>query len=165
MQKLINKSNQFNLTTRRRHEPEVAAIEGSPDHFGLQFRLTDTFGDNGMISVVVLEKDGHSMIIDTWLMSCRVLERGVEKAVLNEIIRIAKIVGVQRVIGEFIPSPRNEMVRDHYQRLGFSPVTGDENRFLWEMATATYDPLAVQIVVDRTSVHQVVELKAHRFAR
>ena len=90
---LINKSNQFNLTTRRRQEAEVAEIEASPDYLGLQFRLADTFGDNGMISVVILCLKEAEATIDTWRMSCRVLERGVEQAVLNEVVRAASARG------------------------------------------------------------------------
>ncbi len=78
---LINKSNQFNLTTRRYTEAEVAAVQNDPTAFTLQVRLADTFGDNGMISVVICRRDRNDWNIDTWLMSCRVLGRKVEVAV------------------------------------------------------------------------------------
>lgn len=116
---LIGKSNQFNLTTRRYQEADVATIESDPDAIGLQFRLSDTFGDNGMICVVVLRRHSTFMCIDTWLMSCRVLERGVEQAVLNEIVTQTKQVGLDTVLGEYILTKRNDMVRDHYRKLGF----------------------------------------------
>src|SRR5258705_2746178 len=84
---LINKSNQFNLTTRRYSEAEVAAAERDPDCFTLQVRLADSFGDNGMISVLICRGRAQDWDIDTWLMSCRVLGRRVEEAVLQEILR------------------------------------------------------------------------------
>lgn len=146
---LINKSNQFNLTTRRRQEAEIEAIEQSPNHIGLQFRLADTFADNGMISVIVLEREGRDMIVDTWLMSCRVLERGVEKAVLNEIVRVARQSGAQRIVGEYIPTPRNSMVSDLYERLGFTffEAGSTERATRWELAVATFEPFPVKIHV------------------
>lgn len=149
---LINKSNQFNLTTRRRQEPEVEAIELSDAHVGLQFRLTDSFGDNGMISVVVLALEDDAVVIDTWLMSCRVLERGVEKAVLNEIVRIAADLGKPLVIGAYIPTPRNQMVRDHYPKLGFVPGhrhAMPEEASSWQLDVAAYTPFPTQIGIDR----------------
>jgi FkbH-like protein len=92
------------------------------DQIGYQFRLIDSFGDNGMICVVVIEVRDDTVEIDTWLMSCRVLERGVEQAVLNEILRVAAAVGARSVLGRYVPTERNSMVRDHYQRLGFAPA-------------------------------------------
>jgi FkbH-like protein len=116
---LINKSNQFNLTTRRYTEAEVEALENDPDVHGLQIRLRDRFGDNGMISVIVCRRVGEDWEIDTWLMSCRVLGRGVETAVLKELTETARRLGLHRLIGRYIPTERNTMVRDHYATLGF----------------------------------------------
>jgi FkbH-like protein len=137
---LINKSNQFNLTTRRRQEEEIAAIEMSTSHVGLQFRLADVFGDNGMISVVILELVGDEAKIDTWLMSCRVLNRGVEHAVLNEIVRRATEAGARRLIGEYIPTDRNQLVKDHYSKLGFSSLECEaaNGRSIWTLDCPTY---------------------------
>ena len=147
---LINKSNQFNLTTRRRTEAEVAAIETSPTHIGLQFRLADVFGDNGMICVVIVRLEAETAVIDTWLMSCRVLERGVEQAVLNEIVRELGERGVATLTGEYIPTPRNGMVSDHYPKLGFAPsgdALGEASR--WQLDLADYRPFPVEIEVRR----------------
>jgi FkbH-like protein len=137
---LINKSNQFNLTTRRRQEGEIEAIETSTTHIGLQFRLADAFGDNGMISVVILELVEDAARIDTWLMSCRVLNRGVEHAVLNEIVRRAIEAGAARIIGEYIPTDRNQLVKDHYPKLGFSSLESEatEGRSVWALDCATF---------------------------
>ncbi|MDB5579763.1 MAG: Haloacid dehalogenase [Bradyrhizobium sp.] len=144
---LINKSNQFNLTTRRRQEADVAAVEAADDMIGLQFRLTDTFGDNGMICVIVLRVEGEVALIDTWLMSCRVLERGVEQAVLNEIVDAAAMAGATRVVGEYLPTERNAMVRDHYERLGFSPIDVDDGDggSRWSLDISNYEPRLVRM--------------------
>ena len=117
---LIAKSNQFNLTTRRYTAAEVAAIEQDECVFTLQVRLADRFGDNGMISVVICRNGGDAWEIDTWLMSCRVLGCRVEEAVLHEIARHARQAGALRLIGRYLPTARNALVKDHYAKLGFS---------------------------------------------
>ena len=96
----------------------------------LQVRLRDRFGDNGMISVVICRADGSSWDIDTWLMSCRVLGRGVEQAVLTEIVDRAASAGISRLCGRYIPTERNGLVRDHYARLGF---TQSDDRWILEV--------------------------------
>ena len=123
---LINKSNQYNLTTRRYTDPEVAEMENDPDVFTLQVRLSDIFGDNGMISVVVCRLGGaEAWEIDTWLMSCRVLGRKVEHMVLGEILRHARAAGIRKLYGTYRPSGRNKLVVDHYARLGFTKLDED----------------------------------------
>jgi FkbH-like protein len=131
---LINKSNQYNLTTRRYTEPEVAAAESDRDVFTLQVRLADTFGDNGMICVVICRRDEKATWnIDTWLMSCRVLGRRVENMVLREIVARARAAGIAKLRGVYKPTDRNALVVTHYSRLGFVQVAGDENEFTeWE---------------------------------
>src|SRR5271168_1601006 len=120
---LINKSNQYNLTTRRYTGPEVTATEHNPDVFTLQLRLADVFGDNGMISVVIC-RPGKPGIweIDTWLMSCRVLGRKVEHMVLREILVHARAAGIGKLCGIYKPTERNQLVVDHYVKLGFCKV-------------------------------------------
>jgi FkbH-like protein len=123
---LVNKSNQYNLTTRRYTDPEVAEAEGDPSVFTLQVRLTDMFGDNGMISVVICRPGAAGdWQIDTWLMSCRVLGRKVEHMVLHEILRHARAAGIRKLSGIYIPTDRNKLVVDHYAKLGFTKV-GEE---------------------------------------
>jgi FkbH-like protein len=117
---LVNKTNQFNLTTRRYSEAEIAAMIDAPDWLGLQFRLVDRFGDNGMIGIVLLHGTGPEPDIDSWLMSCRVLGRRVEQGMLAVTAEAARARGATRLRGRFIASGRNEMVRDHYEKLGFS---------------------------------------------
>jgi FkbH-like protein len=121
---LINKTNQFNLTTRRYTEDDVLAVMGDPGCFGLQMRLLDTFGDNGIIAIVIgrSQPQAGDLLIDTWLMSCRVLGRQVEQAILNLVAAQAIGMGARRLIGEYRPTKKNGMVRDHYTRLGFQPL-------------------------------------------
>ncbi len=118
---LINKTNQFNLTTRRYTEAEVEAVMSDPRALGLQLRLLDRFGDNGVIAVVIGRlQDRRDLLIDTWLMSCRVLGRQVEKATLTVLAAEARRLGADRLVGVFVPSGKNAMVKDHYASLGFA---------------------------------------------
>ncbi|MBF0157640.1 MAG: HAD family hydrolase [Magnetococcales bacterium] len=138
---LINKTNQFNLTTRRYSEAEVAAMEIDPELFTLQIRLADRFGDNGMIGVVICRRRESLWEIDTWLMSCRVLNRKVELATLRELLDQAAKAGISALLGRFIPTERNGMVRDHYARLGFTPVGKEGETTLWRLAVTPPSPL------------------------
>ena len=123
---LINKTNQFNLMTTRMTEDDVLAVMADPHAVGLQFRLVDRFGDNGVIAIVIgrLQPDGD-FAIGTWLMSCRVLGRGVEQATLRVVAQAAVALGARRIVGHYRPSKKNGMVRDHYRRLGFQPLDAD----------------------------------------
>jgi len=135
---LINKSNQYNLTTRRYTDPEVAAAEADPHVFTLQVRLADTFGDNGMISVVICRPaDPGVWEIDTWLMSCRVLGRNVQNMVLREILEHARNARIHMLKGVYHPTEKNKLVVDHYARLGFQKVLEEEPGLTrWELAVA-----------------------------
>lgn len=124
---LINKSNQFNLTTRRYTDDEVIAVMNESTSFGLQLRLLDRFGDNGVIAIVIGRlQTNNDLLIDTWLMSCRVLGRQVEPTTLNLIAREAAKLGARRLMGEYIPTSKNGMVKDHYAKLGFTVVDTDQ---------------------------------------
>jgi FkbH-like protein len=138
---LINKSNQYNLTTRRYTDPEVAEAQNDPDVFTLQVRLTDIFGDNGMISVVICRGAGDSQWeIDTWLMSCRVLGRKVENVVLREIREHARAAGIYKLIGIYRPTDRNKLVADHYAKLGFNKTGEDTSGAThWELVVNDAD--------------------------
>jgi len=138
---LINKSNQFNLTTRRYTDEDVLAVMADPDAFGLQLRLLDRFGDNGVIAIVIGRlMEQKDLLIDTWLMSCRVLGRQVEPTTLNLIAEQAKKLGAKRLVGEYIPTKKNGMVKDHYARLGFTVAAvndGGGSRNLLDLAEFT----------------------------
>ncbi|MBC7489766.1 MAG: HAD-IIIC family phosphatase [Glaciimonas sp.] len=137
---LINKSNQFNLTTPRYSETDVKSFEESSAHFTRQIRLKDVLGDNGMICVVICKKHPTFWKIDTWLMSCRVLGRRVEDATLLEIAKHAKESGVSKLIGIYRPTPRNILVKDHYLKLGFIKSSGDCDVDTWELDLSHYHP-------------------------
>ena len=138
---LINKSNQYNLTTRRYSEAEVELVENDPARHAIQIRLADRFGDNGIISVVIAEKAGEAWTIDTWLMSCRVLGRRVQEAALAHLAAAAASEGAKRLIGRYIPSAKNRMVAGHYQSLGFTLIdTGTDGETEWRLDLADYEP-------------------------
>jgi len=147
---LINKSNQFNLTTRRYSESELQILIADPSILTLQVRLTDQFGDNGMISAVIAVPEGHDWVLDTWVMSCRVIGRMVEQAVLNRVVAEARARGIRRLIGIYRPTERNGMVKDHYAKLGFTRAAASaagENR--WELDVGAFTAFEVPIATPR----------------
>lgn len=135
---LISKSNQFNLTTRRYSEAEIAAMQSSSDVFTLQARLEDIFGDNGMISVVICRETGPRWEVDTWIMSCRVLGRRVEESVLQYLVEQARGRGISEIVGHYIPTAKNGLVRDHFSRLGFVQTGSGNGETTWRLAVAGY---------------------------
>ena len=149
---LINKTNQFNLTTQRYTESQVRSFSSEPDILCLQFRLLDRFGDNGLIAVVIAKKMADSTLeIDTWLMSCRVLSRHVEEAMLNVVVGIAKEWGVDSIKSAYLPSGRNGMVADLYEKLGFHVVSTDAESTRYTLDTAAFVPSTPPITAERTS--------------
>ncbi len=137
---LINKTNQFNLTTKRYTEAEVSGAEADPAVFTMQVRLKDKFSDLGMIGVVIgRPSDLDTWEIDTWLMSCRVLCRGVEEAMLSKVVSEAKQQGIRRLVGKYVPTSKNGMVADHFSKLGFQPLGVTNNgHSLWELIVEDY---------------------------
>jgi FkbH-like protein len=122
---LSQRSNQFNLRTVRYTETDIELMSASDNTFTFAFGLEDKFGDNGMIAVIILKEESDtSLFIDTWFMSCRVLKRGMENFTLNTITNFAKEKGYTYLKGEYIPTAKNEMVKEHYQRLGFDERDG-----------------------------------------
>lgn len=146
---LINKTNQFNLTTRRYTEAEVERITGDPRAIALALRLEDKFGDNGLISVVLARPDAgieaNELLIDSWLMSCRVLGRQVEAAVLEALADAAAAAGWHALVGEYRPTERNGMVAEHYPQLGFqqrpAPAGAERDASFWRYELASRAPL------------------------
>jgi FkbH-like protein len=138
---LINKSNQFNLTTRRYSEREVADLQNDPTKHAIQIRLTDCFGDNGIISVIIADLGVEAWEIGTWLMSCRVLGRKVEEAALAHLAAAARQSKARYLVGRYIPSAKNAMVAAHYAKLGFTPV-GDaaDGSTTWRLDTLAFTP-------------------------
>lgn len=165
---LINKSNQFNLTTRRYTEAEVRECGRDPDCYTLQVSLSDIYGDNGMISVVVCQRNGSDWYVDTWLMSCRVLGRRVENAILRELVAAARERGVHRIVGTYRPTPRNKMVEDHYAKLGFSLLQRDDDgTVFWELdlALSAGAEVPIQMKVERTGFDLVPAVIKNGFER
>ena len=128
---LIARSNQFNLTTRRHSAADVLRMAQSDEWMTRTISLRDCFGDNGLISVVLAKVANGDMVIDTWLMSCRVLKRGVERFVLDTLCETARERNVKSILGEYIPTKKNALVRDHYAHLGFEPVSADPDGHSW----------------------------------
>ncbi len=122
---LSQRSNQFNLRTVRYTEDDIRRISQSTDHVHLSFSLRDRFGDYGLVSAVIVKKEQSAYFIDTWIMSCRVLRRGLEAFVLNAIAKQAAREGRALIRGEYIPTAKNGLVKDHYRNLGFIESTGE----------------------------------------
>ncbi len=139
---LINKSNQYNLTTRRYTDAQVRRMVNEPNLLTYQARLKDKFGDNGMISVIIAKPfDDKSLVIDTWLMSCRVLGRQVEHNLLNSLVADAKRAGYKKIIGEYIPTDKNHMVQALYPSFGFKAMSPNGHAsLLWELDLGSYTP-------------------------
>lgn len=117
---LSQRSNQFNLRTVRFTEDDITRIAADPGYHTFSFTLSDKFGENGLICVIILEElDADSIFINTWLMSCRVLKRGMEHFTLDTIAKYAITKGFKKLIGEYLPTAKNIIVKDHYLNLGF----------------------------------------------
>jgi FkbH-like protein len=146
---LINKTNQFNLTTRRYTEPEARALLQDKHAMTWQIRLKDRFGDNGMIALLIGRHTAKSDLeIDTWLMSCRVLGRQVELESLNLLVAAAQRAGLKRIIGEYRPTAKNAMVKKMFEQLGFSLIeTADDGTTRWALTVDSYVPLQTPIRV------------------
>jgi FkbH-like protein len=130
---LINKTNQFNLTTRRYTSAEVEAISRDPEFVTLYGRLADKFGDNGLVSVLIGHVTDETVELDVWLMSCRVLKREMELAMFDALVEECQSQGIRKIAGIYVPSKKNGMVAGHYASLGFSRVEGAfQDRELWQ---------------------------------
>jgi len=140
---LIQRSNQYNLTTKRYSEAECESLSQDLEHtFPFTLTLVDKFGGYGLICVVVLKFSGEDAYIDEFLMSCRVLQRGVENYAMNRIFSEAKLRGAKRVIGRYIPSPKNNMVKDFYDKFKFQLIeTSEMGVSTWSRDVDSYENL------------------------
>jgi FkbH-like protein len=130
---LTNKTNQFNLTTRRYTSAEVEAISRDQAFITLYGRLVDRFGDNGLVSVLIGHVVNETVEMDLWLMSCRVLKRDMEYAMFDALVEQCQARSIRKIVGVYIPSKKNRMVAEHYASLGFSRVEGTSGeRELWQ---------------------------------
>jgi len=128
---LINKSNQFHPTGTRYSEAELKTLASSPECVVRYLRLSDKFGDNGLIASVVLRRQDRAMLVDTWVMSCRVLGRTVEEFIANDIRTIAQQRGCERLLGRYLRSAKNGLVEGLYERLGFTCVSRSDAMTEW----------------------------------
>ncbi len=137
---LTNKSNQFNLTTRRYTESEIEAAAADPTRVTLYGRLRDKFGDNGVVSVIIGRVESDLLEVELWLMSCRVLKREMEFAMLDCLLEQAKKRSVKKIVGRYIPTAKNGMVKELYGTFGFAKTEENGECTVWELETADYMP-------------------------
>lgn len=128
---LTNKSNQFNLTTKRFTEEEIENLSQNEKYITLYGKLLDKFGDNGVVSVVIGEKKSRELHIDLWLMSCRVLKRDMEFAMFDKLILECKKAKIDKIYGYYYKTTKNNMVMDFYAKLGFTKVSEKEEETIW----------------------------------
>ncbi len=124
---LTNKSNQFNLTTRRYSQADIEAMACDPDYITLYGRLEDKFGDNGVVSVVIGKQNGEKLDIILWLMSCRVLKRDMEYAMMDALVKQSQERGIKQISGYYYPTAKNGMVKDFYSLQGFEKICEEES--------------------------------------
>jgi FkbH-like protein len=140
---LTNKTNQFNATARRYTLAEMERIKDDPSYLGLYCKLSDRFGDHGLISVVLGHLDSDALHLDLWLMSCRVLKREIEMIMLDALVEHAAKMGVTTIYGYYLPTAKNGMVADLYPRLSFFPYTSQrtdltEKSTAWTLSLVDY---------------------------
>lgn len=134
---LTQRSNQFNLRTVRYTEADIDRMRKSDDHLTMAFHLEDKFGDHGLVGLAILRAhDKETAFIDTWIMSCRVLKRGMEEFMVNQVTEEARRRGFKRLLGEYIPTSKNGMVKDFYGQMGFARLNGK-----WQMPVDAFKPM------------------------
>ena len=151
IEQLINKTNQFTPTTRRYSAEQIANHITTEGTISLQFRLRDRFGDNGLVSAMILlpvEGQLSCLEIDTWVMSCRVFGRQLEFEAMNIAVEAAKCRGVREIVGTYLPTPKNAVIQDLYAKLGFRPVNSSNHApgaTRWSLIVSDYVPSATHI--------------------
>ncbi len=137
---LTNKSNQFNLTTKRFTQTEIEETAANDAYITLYGKLLDKFGDNGVVSIVIGHVDGAACDIDLWLMSCRVLKRDMEYAMMDELVKRCQARGVKTLRGHYLPTAKNKMVKNFYADMGFNLVYETEDGSSdWELSLVEYE--------------------------
>ena len=136
---LINKTNQYNLTTKRMTYGEIERLMYEKSSIAFYGRLKDKFGDNGLVSAIIGSVMEDSVNIDLWIMSCRVFKRTMEYVMFDELVRRCRAQNIKKIIGHYIPSPKNNLVCDHYHTIGFSLIYRDTNSVSsWEYNIPEY---------------------------
>jgi FkbH-like protein len=137
---LTQRSNQFNVRTVRYTEQDITNMITAPDYLTFSFDLKDKFGDHGLIAALILKQQQDALFIDTWVMSCRVLKRGMEQFIINEIVIGAQSKNINTIIGEYLPTSKNVIVKDLYSSLNFH-----NNNNLWVLNTTDFTPFKTYI--------------------
>ena len=147
---LTNKSNQFNLTTLRCSEDDIRSMADDPSWLCLYGKLEDKFGDNGVVTVVAGQAEGDTLHLRLWLMSCRVLKRGMEDAMMDAVVADAAARGLKTIRGYYYPTAKNGMVKEFYAGMGFTQVEADEEgNTAWELTVAQYTPRHPHMKIER----------------
>ncbi len=148
---LTNKSNQFNLTTKRYSRADIEAVADSDEYIDIYGKLIDKFGDNGVVSVVIGHINEDVLDMDLWIMSCRVLKRDMEFAMMDSLVARAGKAGLKKIIGYYYPTAKNNMVREFYDTMGFTKVSEDnDGNTVWEFdLTGDYTDQNTHIKVEK----------------
>ena len=150
---LTNKSNQFNVSTKRYTESEMEAVSRDPKYVRLYGSLKDQFGDNGIVSVVIGRQEDAALHIELWLMSCRVLKRDMELAMLDRLVEEAQNRGIREIYGYYYPTAKNSMVKELFGTFGFSRIEEDEKgNTIWKLDCSEYTPKNQVISIKKESI-------------
>ncbi len=147
---LVNKTNQFNLTTRRYTGSEVERISADENHITIAATLSDKFGDNGLVSVLFAKIDGEVCEVELFVMSCRVFKRGLEYGVINFLVDEAKKRGAKIVRGSFLPTKKNMPCADFYKTANFKTVKESAEETVFEAEISDFDEIKTQININPT---------------
>lgn len=148
---LTNKTNQFNVTTKRHTASEISAVAANPNHVTLYGKLIDKHGDNGLVAVSMGHIEDTTCHIDLWLMSCRVLKRGMEQAMLDQFVAVCRDKGVTQIIGRYFKTAKNEMVADLYGDLGFALIEKTPTESSWKLDVDQYKNQNINIRITNDS--------------
>ena len=146
---LTNKSNQFNVTTRRYTESEMEQVYKSPEYIRLYGKLIDKFGDNGVVSVVIGKIKEKELHIDLWLMSCRVLKREMELAMLDKLVCECRKKGIEKIYGYYYPTAKNGMVKELFGSFGFTKISDEGGNTVWELPLGGYQNKTRHIAIGK----------------
>ncbi len=139
---LINKTNQFNLTTKRYTESEISIITNNPEYVAIYGKLEDKFGDNGIVSIIIGKKDKNVLHIELWVMSCRVLKRDFELAMFDRLTEECAKIGIKTIKGYYYPTSKNNIVKDLYGMLGFAKISeNDDGSTIWSYEVENHNKL------------------------
>jgi FkbH-like protein len=145
---LVNKTNQFNLTTIRHNRSGISERMQRDDYVTLYARLSDRFGDNGLISVCYGKCENDCLTVEQWLMSCRVFKRGVEETVMNFLVEAARAKDIAKIVGRYAPTEKNGLVSDHYAKMGFEKTAElDDGTTEWALALSQYEARETSIKI------------------